>query len=273
MKVRIKQRIEKRKRKNPRRLRLSSRRYARDYREHSLNFFSGFLFLAVFCVMLYGGFRFKNWVDSSGCLVVKEIVLEGHQYLAKEEIERVIRPGQIIFFYTSGRIKRLLRDLNWVDRVNVFFDFPDKVVLKIKEKQPLFLAETGEGFRVITESKESLRMVKKITPVFEDFHELPDNKRDEIVDFLSVFRKKGDQWFRSIQSLRWDPREGLIFKMNHYLIKWGEIEEHEIEPKLRYLGQILEKLSDAKKFPEYMDLRFVQKGEVLVKEKKEKGAR
>ncbi|RLD13461.1 MAG: hypothetical protein DRI22_04225, partial [Caldiserica bacterium] len=92
----------------------------------------------------------------------------------------------------------------------------------------------------------------------------------EVIDFIIFLKNKKAKWYKSIRRIRWDENEGIVLKMRHFLIKWGKPKIKEIEKKFVYLEKVMGHLGEERKFPEYIDLRFCDKKEVIVKDKEER---
>ncbi|RLD18323.1 MAG: hypothetical protein DRI36_01700 [Caldiserica bacterium] len=229
-------------------------------------FFKFYILFVLFLVFVFFTMRILKSIPYSKLFPVKFIEIEGVKFTSKKEVLNRIEKGKSIFFYTSGRIKDILKDLKWIKRVRVIFDFPSKVIVRIKEREPCFGFKKNGKIFVFTEDKSIIEYGKEFFPYFENIEEVKEDTKEEIVNFIIFLKNKKEKWYKSIRGIRWDEDEGIILKMRHFLVKWGRPKIDEIEEKFVYLEKVMRHLGKEKKFPKYIDLRFCDKKEVIVKE-------
>jgi len=224
-----------------------------------------FLYSILFTGFIFLGYKLREKIINGKLFPVKFIEVQGNKIVSKEEILKRLKAGKSIFLYTSGRIKEYLDDIKWIDRINVVFDFPNKVILKIKEKYPICSFIRDGSIFVVTDSKNIIKTDRKFYPVFKNYNLIKKDLREKIVDFLISVKSKKEEWYKSINEVLWDKDEGLILKMPHFLVKWGNINKKDIVKKFSYLEEVMKDLARKNKFPEYIDLRLADIKEAIVK--------
>lgn len=117
------------------------RRYrVRTFKQEISRFFKLLLVLVILAVFVYGGYSLRKWLFTSSVFNLREIVVKGAGQLAVSEIISRVpwRLGENIFTCKlSSERRNLLRFFPRIEKVWIYRMLPDKIVIKIKERQPV----------------------------------------------------------------------------------------------------------------------------------------
>ena len=144
---------------------------------------------------------------------VEEISISGNKRISSNEIVKRtgIRAGVSSMFFFESKSKKALIKNPWVSEAEIIKDFPGKIIIKIKEKEPFCLfTEDGQNFIYLSEKGEMLGK---------------QNKKDGL-DFPIV---KLEGTFN--QSLIDDAVQLLRLSRSSNILSWDNISEVGINPK------------------------------------------
>ena len=114
----------------------------------NLNIFRAFIFLGIIIISITYCINFFR----STSFIVEEIVISGNNRVSNNEIIKRsgIRAGVSTIFFYEGSAKNALLQNSWIKDVNIFKEYPSKVVINIKEEEPfcIVVPEDGQYFYI-----------------------------------------------------------------------------------------------------------------------------
>ena len=225
-------------------------------------------------VFIFSGYGIYNFLIHSPYFKIKEIRIEGNHDINRSDILSLIdiKKGENIFKVKLTQAKRGLRSLKQIKDVEIYRDFPDKIVLKITERVPIAQLDGGDNVhynKVELIDKEGItffgkgRKIPKISGAEDSF------ERREVVNFLAKLMAVDLQFYKEISYIDGNNPRNIKLKTEQALLIWGPVgkeTETQLEKKLAYLDLVLKDLLKNNKTFNYLDLRFLKegKGEIIV---------
>lgn len=127
-------------------------RKRRQFKRRKSIFRNRFFWLGVLILLIGGGIFYL--VCFFSFFQIREIKISGNQKVSNEEIQNIVRPQiekQILFFPSrsillidSNKVKKGLLEIPQIAEVNLKRDFPDVIVLKVEEREPIGIWCQGE---------------------------------------------------------------------------------------------------------------------------------
>ncbi|MGM0367143.1 MAG: cell division protein FtsQ/DivIB [Actinomycetota bacterium] len=132
-------------------------------------FFKILLALVFLAVAIYG----LNYFYDSQYFKIEEIIVEGNDHYTYEDINNIagVYLGTNIFeINKKGMEDKLTSKLYWLKGAELKKVFPDKLIIKVKERKPFIIINYGKSFYLLDEegvvidklAKEELEGYKKI---------------------------------------------------------------------------------------------------------------
>ncbi|MEA2082450.1 MAG: FtsQ-type POTRA domain-containing protein, partial [Elusimicrobiota bacterium] len=157
-----------------------------------------------------------NFLHNWDKLNVGRIEIRGTSALNREYVKKLVdlKKGANIFSYKLD--KAVLEKEQWIAAAGLRRVFPDKIIVKIKERIPAAMfIESGKKFIVTVDNKvvrsiSSAERIYKI-PVWNDYLEMSADKRDEIMALLKEMRVLENKFYAGIESF---SMEGESLKIN-----------------------------------------------------------
>jgi len=225
-------------------------------------------------VFIFSGYGIYNFLIHSPYFKIKEIRIEGNHDINRSDILSLIdiKKGENIFKVKLTQAKRGLRSLKQIKDVEIYRDFPDKIVLKITERVPIAQLDGGDNVhynKVELIDKEGItffgkgRKIPKISGAEDSF------ERREVVNFLAKLMAVDLQFYKEISYIDGNNPRNIKLKTEQALLIWGPVgkeTETQLEKKLTYLNLVLKDLLKNNRTFNYLDLRFLKegKGEIIV---------
>lgn len=112
--------------------------------------FKIFLLIIFFAVLVWG----FNYFYNSSYFKINSIIVEGNQKYNEEEIKKaaeIILGANIFEIDKKYAEDRLIKELVWLKDVNLKKVFPDKIEIKVSERNPFVKAAYGGSWYIIDE--------------------------------------------------------------------------------------------------------------------------
>ena len=148
--------------------------------------FKIFLLIIFFAVLVWG----FNYFYNSSYFKINSIIVEGNQKYNEEEIKKaaeIILGANIFEIDKKYAEDRLIKELVWLKDVNLKKVFPDKIEIKVSERNPFVKAAYGGSWYIIDEEGVVLDKIFAgiaILPCFsillKDHHLIPISRSVEI---------------------------------------------------------------------------------------------
>ena len=153
--------------------------------------------ILVLCGIAFGAHYGWKHLKTSPQFSIREIVISGNQKAQKEEILYLsgLEPGENIFSFSLSGVKKSIEYHPWVKSARIRKELPDRVVIEIKEEEPVAIICLGELYYLNPE----LKIFKKLIP--EDSLEYPiftgisyQQLKDPSLPFQEWVRKGVEIW-------------------------------------------------------------------------------
>jgi len=121
------------------------------------------------CTMAFGGKVGWDHIKTLPAFKIKEIIILGNKKTTQKEILYLsgLELGQNIFSFSLAQVKESIEYHPWIRTVRVRKELPDRVMIEIKEEEPVAIICLGELYYLNPE----LKIFKKLIP--EDSLEYP----------------------------------------------------------------------------------------------------
>ncbi|MFQ5454637.1 MAG: cell division protein FtsQ/DivIB [Nitrospirota bacterium] len=254
------QRHSKRKRKKS--VYVRGNRYNKCHRRNKRDKKRGIFLVFILCSWIggYSGSWLYQWVTTSEYFKVNHIEVKGLQYSKKEEMLNLIgSKGNNIFQIDIDHIKERIEKKPWIKDVWLRKDFPDGIIVDIKERKPVALYKRGDDLYMIDEEGILLERIEKREidlPLI-----IGKNLNDSMVDGVDIIKLLcyGDK-VPLVIDIR-DDRNMLV-NLKNYRVRMGNSRYNEKIKRFLEFERVLmmEKGGD----PKEIDMRFP--GRVIVRE-------
>ncbi|MCD6311463.1 MAG: FtsQ-type POTRA domain-containing protein, partial [Elusimicrobia bacterium] len=200
-----------------------------------------------------------NFLHNWDKLNVSKIEIRGTSALNSEYVKKLVdlKNGSNIFSYKLD--KTVFGKEQWIERAKLRRVFPDKVIVKIKERVPAALfVENGRKFVVTLDNKivRSISSAEKIykIPVWDDYLEMSADKRDEIMALLKEMRILENKFYEGIRSFSMEG-ESLKINMGDYSVLFGGPSLPLVAEKLKSVRSVVSDAAAKGQALKYIDLR------------------
>ncbi|HYM62212.1 MAG TPA: FtsQ-type POTRA domain-containing protein [Thermoanaerobaculia bacterium] len=216
----------------------------------------------IVAALAYGALWGWRHIHSDSRYAVKHIEVEGVQHTPRAAIDAMTRryAGLNLFNLDIARIQQDLGDVAWIRRIEVEKNLPDTLKIKISERSPVALAETGG----------QLRYVDDLGVVFADLS--PDIGDADLplianasgaelvrcVKLLQDLRTRDPQIYAHISEIQPVAPNGFRL-FDRYLDAVVYANGDDLSGKLRSLYAVARTESFGKSSIEYADLRFADR--------------
>lgn len=224
--------------------------------------------------LLFSGYGIYKFLICSPYFKIEKIKIEGNQDISRKEIESLlgIKKGDNIFKVRLGQAKRRLENLKQIKEINIYRNFPDKIVLKITERVPIaeiHKEDSVHSNKVELIDKEGITFLGKARDLPIILGAKDSVKSKEVVSFLAKLMEVDFQFYKKISYIDGNNPRKIKLKMDRAILIWGPVgkeTENQLEKKLTYLNLVLQDLLRNSKTFNYLDLRFLKegKGEIIV---------
>lgn len=132
-----------------------------------LLFFGGLAFLGALMAGLYFGY---SWVTTTSAFALENILLEGNERLSYGDVlvAGKVRLGQNCLGLNVSRVEALLAKNPWVENVSVRRELPNRLIITLTEKEPVYWIRRGGALYYADNNGE---LIAAVSPA--DFRSLP----------------------------------------------------------------------------------------------------
>ncbi len=204
--------------------------------------FIGFLIAFVLIIVL--AIYFLN----SDYFKVKAISFEGTSHLAKENLEKIknMFTGKNIFRVPVKDAKEILSSSPWVKEVEIHRDFPDKINVKVIEREPVASITDGIQYFLVSDDGMVLE-VSDSAPELIQIADLPvrklkpgdEVKTEEFNEAMEIYTGLPSSLKKKVSVISAPSLERIILYISGVEVLYG-MAEH-LEEKNAVLEQILKK--------------------------------
>ncbi len=219
----------------------------------------------VAAVALFGLWLYRH-TQSDARFAVKHIEIAGFVHTPRSAIESIARNyvGANLFRIDIDRVQRDLDSISWIRRISIEKKLPDTLRIKITERTPAALLETGGAIRYVDDTGT---VIADLSPSVGD-KDLPlitnaaGPELERTMALLASLRQSDPALYSRIAQLQpVAPRGFAIFDRGLGAYVYANAED--IAPKWRQLYAIAEAEQFGHAGIEYADLRFG--GRIIVK--------
>jgi len=242
----------------------------------------GGFFLKLFLFLLaalgaFIGFRFLwDFVTNWDKLNVRKIDIRGVKVLKQEQIRELVNFKEGLNIFSYGIDPRIFDKEKWLKNIKIVRDFPDRVVVQVREREPLARFRKGSANFIITfdnvivENVPAAEKIYKI-PEWRDFASAGKDERNKITQFLKELKSREIEFYEKVNSISLE--DGLLkFTLKDFMIYFGRPDAAEISEKLKSVKAVLRDAVSKSKEIEYLDLRpFTKKMQSAIIKFKKRG--
>lgn len=239
---------------------------------------NGILKFALFALIVFAVFTLGHFIYgfllSWDKLNVRKIEVRGAKVLGPDRVKSFLnqRAGKNIFTYKLDG-KKVARE-KWIKKAEIVRDFPDRIVVKIRERTPLAVfARQGREFVISADGwiLDKASLAKKIykLPFFPDYGKISAEKRKQARDFLRHLRRKEVDFYRSAKKFSYSG-DSLKMILDGFTVYFGKISPDLANSKIQAVKKIIADAGKKGVGIEYLDLRpFTRKTQsAIIKTKK-----
>jgi cell division protein FtsQ len=153
------------------------------------------LFLIVLTGVSLGLIAAYNWVVTTDYLNVETVTISGNRRLDKREILRMaeVSPGDNILALSIGTIEERLSRNPWVKRTIVRRELPDRLVIKLTERDAEYWVQQGEAVYYADETGRSIAPVGVdhfVSLPLVDLEQGNSRQKTILTELTEIFSKK-----------------------------------------------------------------------------------
>ncbi len=213
--------------------------------------------LIAFAVFTLGDFLYK-FVLTWDRLDVKKIDVIGAKIVKPVEVKSFLNQsvGKNIFSYKLD--KKKVASERWIKEAKIVRDFPDRIIVKIKERSPLAVfSANGKKFVLAADGwiLNKVARAEKIykLPSLSGFAALSEKKKNQIREFLRDFRSEEVNFYRRVRRF---SCSGNSLKMifGKFTVLFGSPRTDELAEKINAVEKILDDVKKKSLAVEYVDL-------------------
>jgi cell division protein FtsQ len=206
------------------------------------------------------------FVSAKSAFVVRKIVFSGNAHLSDDELRGYagLKEGESLITLPSAAIYKKISASPWIRSVSVRKEFPDRLIIAVKETEPFALLDTKGGLFIVDERGKMLERLKASAMPF-----LPIIVGDPFGD-KEVFGEA----IRLVRAIR---DTGLMARKNRIEVIAGRLSELAVnldgvvvkvgsgqyEDKLSRFAELEGEIASRNIPVDYIDLRFANR--VIVK--------
>ncbi len=223
-------------------------------------------FIVVIPVLLVISIGYFLVAAAKSAFVVRKIVVIGNAHLSDEELRGYagLKGGESLITLSSSSIYEKISASPWIRSVSVRKEFPDRLIIYVKETEPFALLDTKGGLFIVDERGKMLERLRASAMPF-----LPIIVGDPVAD-REVFAE-------SIHLVRAIRESGLITRKNRIEVIARRLNELAVnldgvvvkvgagqyEDKLSRFAELEGEIANRNIPVDYIDLRFANR--VVVK--------
>ncbi len=208
----------------------------------------------------------------SDFFLIREIAVTGSKYIP---VEKIVENSQVVkqnIWYIifdkgsagSSRVVKRLKDIPWISNISLQFELPDRIIINIKERQPIAIVKTDDSSFYIDEEGIIVSTVDTLNnwnfPVIRGLDKdiflgkkLIVNNLDTLILCLKSFDSTVVENFPEVEV---DGKGDIIlYSRNNIKFNLGG-DKKEIPEKLSLLPSISQSISDKGLAIESVDMRY-----------------
>ncbi len=209
---------------------------------------------------------------TSDFFLIREIAVTGSKYIP---VENIVENAQVVkqnIWYIifdrgsagSSQVARRLKDIPWISNISLQFELPDRIIINIKERQPIAIVKTGNSSFYIDEEGIVVSTVDTLNnwnfPVIRGVDrdiflgkKLILNNLDTLILCL---KSCGSDIIENFPEIEVDGAGDIIlYSRNNIKFNLGR-DKKEIPEKLSLLPSISQSISDKGLAIESVDMRY-----------------
>ena len=234
----------------------------------------GGLVLLVITTVLLAMLKLANWLNAQEVFTLKKIEVEGNRFVTEDEILKMVRldATKSVFELDLKAIAQQLSKHPFIVKALVNRRLPDNLVIRVVEKEPLALLNTGT-LSILDDHGNPLPNPLAFEPV-----DLPvisnmavtgehaaDNMK-HVIEFLNVTKESYFPLYSQLSEVSFSPRTGLyVYLMEGSVpVLFGQGNYAGKNEKLLEVLKIIQKDASSLSHVRMLDLRY--KDQVIVKD-------
>ena len=190
---------------------------------------------------------------------VREVVITGNEHLTDEELKSMAGIGrdENLLKVSGRRISSKMMESPWIRAVAVRKDFPDRLLIDIRESEPFALLDMKGKLFIVDDRGAMLEKLKDIAvPFLPVISSNPYREKEAFHEALNLAKAIKNTGLLSrkdhIEIISHKPQE-MSVNLDGIVVKVGE---GEYEDKLARLTDIEEEIKSRNISVDYIDLRF-----------------
>ncbi len=232
---------------------------------HLLITMKRFLFV-VLPVLLVVSLGYLLFVSAKSAFVVRKIVFSGNAHLSDDELRGFagLKGGENLITLSSAAIYEKISASPWIRSVSVRKEFPDRLIIRVKETEPFALLDMkGRLFIVDERGKMLERLRESFMPFLPIITGDPFGDREVFSEALRLVRAIKETGLMERKNRIEVIARGLnelAVNLDGLVVKVGA---GEYEDKLSRLAELEDEIENRHIPVDYIDLRFANR--VVVK--------
>ncbi len=225
--------------------------------------------IVVFSICILLVYVFWEYLTQSDTFKIKNIEVKGISALKREDVISLsgLKINGNIFSTNLKNTKKCLKIIRQIDTIEIIKKYPDTISIKISERAPVALIETGKkqkeielidinGF-IFPGKAEGIPKIIKTTD--EDTLKL-------IVKFILNLSETDNEFYDNLSTLSGENPKDIRFNAYNIDIRWG-VPGDDMKHKLKDLKRVIKDIEEKQKECTFIDIRFWQKDkrDILVK--------
>lgn len=231
----------------------------------SLSGVKGF-FLIALPILCVTGAGYLISVAARSAFVVNTIVFTGNTHLSDDELRSLagLRGGENLMALSSADMHRKISASPWINSVAVRKEFPDRIVIRVEETEPMALLDMRGRLFIVDEKGKMLEELRESSmPFLPIIAADPFGDREVFAEAIRLVRAVKETGLMS----RKNRIEVIAHKMSEIAVNLDglvvKIGAGEYVEKLSRLAALEEEISNRHIPVDYIDLRFANR--VVVK--------
>ena len=272
---------------------IARRKKVQRIKSAALSLFRWATFLSVGCFIVVGGYRGYRYIMASPYFDISDITIDGNINFKRDDIlsSADIEIGQNIFSVNIGEVYKRIKGNPWIKDVSVKKEMPDKLKIKINEREPVAVLKSNELYLIDDEgvvlakpNGESDMSFPVIVKPMDLKYEIGDRVNSEdVFNGINIWEKLKEVKLNigesslednitTIEPLGYDKAKINLRNTNSYIVINGE----DTNKKFQHLQVVMNLLNEntpllkGKKTEEVMELDYIDlsfRDKVIVKYK------
>ena len=193
---------------------------------------------------------------------VRSVVITGNEHLSDEELKNMagLSSNENLFSVSGRRISSKMTESPWIRSVAVRKDFPDRLLIHIREAEPFALLDMKGKLFIVDDRGAMLEELRDIAvPFLPIISSNPYREKEaflEAINLAKIIKNTGLLAQRDhIEIISHKPQE-MSVNIDGVVVKVGS---GEYEEKLARLSDIEQEIQNRNIAVDYIDLRFANR--------------